>query len=311
MPRISMGLSLLSLFVCGILSVSVSGQDNTAALKAKVLAKEKLAPSANVAPKAKAKTPAAPAKAKSKPRTPPKPKTLQQQADDLQRKSSAMSSLTEYLTDRRTKNRKRVEMMTAYLKSIDKLQEYEKAKTPAPSSKAELTFRHVVNVAIKRAAAQGNTNVSHPDASEVALLRRIYSANNRLAKKTWNEYAALRSQVRSMGAYLDSIGKADEYKKWAGVEADQQKQAFEKKMQDDRAKEVAAYKTKRAKEQQQQQQQAREITAQQRQDRQQDLQRRFELRQQQQYNRMRENTASPGWCGWGDSYNDVYCPPQN
>lgn len=309
MSRISMGLSLLSLSVFGLLASPVSAQDNTAALKAKILAKEKLAPAAKAKPQPKPKA-AANAQTRKTPAAKPQPKSLQQQADELQVKSNALSSLTELLTDRRARCQKRVEMMTAYLKSVGKLRDYENAKTPAPTKKGEMTFRHAVNTAVKHAKTRGGTCVDNPDQAEVSLLRRIYSANNRLAKKTWNEYAALRGRIQSMGAYLDSINKTDDYKKWAGVEVDKQKQAFEQKMQADRMKQVAAYKTKRARRQQEQKQEAQKIAAQQRQDRQQALQQQFQLRQQQLYNQMRENSSPSQWCGWDDQYNDTYCPRQ-
>jgi hypothetical protein len=199
-------------------------------------------------------------------------------------------------------------MMTNYLKSIDKLDAYENAKTAPPSNKGEMTYRHAVNAAVKHVKKQGSTTfVDNPDEAEVKLLRRVYSANNRLAKKTWDEYAALRDQTRSMGAYLDSIDKSDDYKKWAGVEADKQQQAHKEKMEAERKKEVAAYKKKRAKEKQERKQQARKVAAEQRQDRQAALQRRFQLRQDEIYKEMREHSpAQGGWGDWNDSYDDVY-----
>jgi hypothetical protein len=304
MSRKSLVLSLVMLLGLGLLVSSVSAQGNTTALKAKSIARSKLSPDAKAKPRAKS-----PAKSGKKGKGGKKqPQTLQQQADELQIKSDALTSLTELLTDRRAKARKRVEMMTNYLKSIDKLDEYENSKTPPPSKKGEMTFLQAVNTAVKHVQKQGTTNfVDKPDEEEVRILKRVCNANRKLAKKTWNEYVALRDQTRAMGAYLDSIDKAGDYKKWAGVEADKQAQAFEQKMKADRAKEVAAYKKEQAKEKQEWKQEAQKILAQQRQDRQAALQRRFQLRQDDIYRNMREHSpAQDNWGGWGDNYGDVY-----
>lgn len=231
--------------------------------------------------------------------------TLQEQADVLQVKTNAMMSLTELLTDRRARSKKRVDRMTAYLKSIGKLEAYENADTPALSPKGEMTFRQACNLAVKHAKEQGGACVDAVDDEETRMLKRVFNANKRLAKKAWDEFVALRNQTRSMGAYLESIGKVDAYKKWAGVETEKQAKAYEKATQADRAKGVAAYKKRKVAQQKKREQ----IAARDRQDRQESLRRRFELRQQRLYNNMRERTPAQGyngWGGWGDSYDDVH-----
>ncbi|MBN1943858.1 MAG: hypothetical protein JW849_11245 [Phycisphaerae bacterium] len=299
MSRMLTALVLLGLLSWGLWVPAARAQDSTTALKAKALAGEKLAPQTKAKMKSRAagKSGTAGKTAAKRP-----PKSLQQQADELQIKSNALTSMMELVSDRRARCKKRLEMMTAYLKSIGKLKDYENSSTPPPSNKGEMSFRQAVNVAVAHARTQGSHCVDAPDQAEVAMLRRVCNANDRLAKKTWNEYAALRNRIRAMGAYLDSTGKTDDYKKWAGVEADKQAQAQAKAMQAEREKEVSAYKKRKAR----QQTLREEIAAQQRKDRQEALQRQFQLRQQALYNRMRERTATPGWCGWDDSYDEVY-----
>lgn len=304
MSRIAMGWLMSGVLLVGLFTPPVSAQNTTTALKAKGLAGEKLAPPPKAKPKSKA---ASKRQAKNKGKKKP-PRTLQQQADKLQVKSEALSQMADFLTDRRARAQKRVEMMTAYLQSIDKLQDYENSQTPPPSNEGEMSYRQAVNTAIQHVKKQGTTTyVDNPDQAEVKLLRRVCNANDRLTQKTWKEFTVFRDQIRSMGEYLKSIGKVEDYKKWAGVEVDKQVQARQRQRQADRRKEVAAYKKKHAREKKEQKQQAEKIAAERRQDRHEAMRMQFQLRQQELYNQMRRHTATGNsWCEWGDPYDDVY-----
>jgi hypothetical protein len=233
-------------------------------------------------------------------------KTLQEQADELQGKIEGLQSMTEVLTLHRGKAKKRAEMMTAYLTSTGKLQEYEDSNVSPPAEKTQMTFDHALELAVEHAQQQGATHVHAVDADELDFLARQVDACTKLAKKAWDELMAVRNQTRSMGAYLDSIGKAEAYRKWAAVEADKQAQAHQEKLDKDHQEQVAAYKEKQA----QQEKERQKIADQMRQDRLAQLQRQFQLHQEQLYNQMRENTAAPGygWDDWNDPYRDVYYP---
>ncbi|MBN1553324.1 MAG: hypothetical protein JXA11_01155 [Phycisphaerae bacterium] len=300
MSRRMLCLSLFCLLSMGLLTPGIRA-DNTTALKAKMLAKEKLNPKAKSKSQPK-KKPHAQSAAEKSAKSQKGPKSLQQQADELQVRNSAFTSMMELLSDRRARCRNRVDMMIAYLKSIGKLRDYENAKTPPPTNKGEMTYRYAYNAAVAHAETDSRGCMDSPDQEEIRILRRLYMANKKLTQKTWNEYAALRDQIRSMGAYLESIGKTDDYKKWAAVEKDKQAQAQAAKMEALRKQEVSAYRKRQARKQMQRE----KIAAQQRQDRQENLRRCFELRQQKLYNQMRENTPAQGWCGWDDPYDDVY-----
>jgi hypothetical protein len=225
---------------------------------------------------------------------------------DLQAKVNGLQLLTETLTHERVAAKAKIAMMLDYLKSIDKLDAYQKSDVDG-SLKKNLTFEQALDQAMEHAKDNPSaTKVHVTDSQELESLERQVRANHMLAEKVWDELQGYQKQIRQMAAYLKSIDKLTEYKKWAEVQADKQQAAAQKK----RAKEDQAEASRARKKMAAEEAHHQKLVNQQRQDRLERMREDFRLKQERIWADAKVNTARYGGPhgGWGDPYDEVDHP---
>lgn len=230
------------------------------------------------------------------------------ETDALRTKVAALELMNRTLSDLRDKAQARVQRMTEYLQSTDKMSAYENADTtsdPGP----QLTFDQAVETAVEHVKQNGVLDPSTLNVSSDQLQRDINGLET-LVRPTFDQVVQLRAQSHEIAMFLHTNGDFDAYNKWAQDQTQQDAQAHAAEM----AQRRQAANEQGEQEHEQAIQNLKQEEAQIQQQQQQQMQQAFQLKQQAMQDETQIQTApyqngnNPYWNDWNDNYNDIFWP---
>lgn len=242
----------------------------------------------------------------------PAPFTPSDDPQTLATQFDAVSNLDNLLETKLHQQHHRNALLLKYLQANKLTAEFEKVpagqhKTPAQP----MTFAHALDEAVKHQQSQpaGETIT----AEQVPGMQRSLKFFLKDARGKWDELMQLQRKNYAIGAWLDEQGKFDDFKHWAGIETSKAQQADAKAKADEMSKLRAEAKQRAEKQQQERVKLAEQNQAYQRKMKEEKLQMRFKLKQQQMIDNTKIKVApfqqNNGWGGWDDDHHHRPYPP--
>jgi hypothetical protein len=187
-------------------------------------------------------------------------------------RSQALTELTPFLTKTRTEAKGHYNILTDYLKHIEKGQEFLDSNIKGSSSPAEyakaigkseefveknielpdkpMTWTQLVEMAMEFIRQEGHIPTDIKDAEELEMFKKICQQKEIYGRKVRDELRGLAQNCMDMKAYLESIDQFEPFLKYARYQKEEKAKARKERMQ--KGREQLAAKERRRREQKKQ-----------------------------------------------------------